>query len=113
MERQVDLKLNTLKPPHAKWVTSFYDYIQYYHNIVVNGWKRAGIIDFLEDLSESKMTHSGRYCNLDHQLYSFFVFFLTNHGLLNYYLILYWSRPLMRDGGVCVGEGGGGVSRGA
>ena len=52
---KVDLKISILKPLHAKWVTSFYDYMQGRPDIILKGWKRAGITEFLErNASEKK-----------------------------------------------------------
>ena len=39
----VDLKLNILKPIHAKWMTQYYDHIRIDEDIVKNGWRRSGI----------------------------------------------------------------------
>ena len=45
---QVDLRISILKPLHAKWVTYFYDCMQNRRDIVLKGWKRSDIVDFLQ-----------------------------------------------------------------
>ena len=40
---KTDTKLSIVKPLHAKWATSFYDYMQTNKSIVTKGWDRAGI----------------------------------------------------------------------
>ncbi|MEO0687884.1 MAG: hypothetical protein AAFY76_23225 [Cyanobacteria bacterium J06649_11] len=45
----VDLKISILKPLHAKWVTKYYDHIRTRKEIIINGWRRSGIIDALRE----------------------------------------------------------------
>ena len=44
---EVDYKLSVLKPLHAKWLISFYDYMSTVKgkDVIANGWKRSGIFD--------------------------------------------------------------------
>ena len=37
---QKDPRLIVMKPLHAKWITSFYDYLQNKRQIVLNGWEK-------------------------------------------------------------------------
>ena len=46
-EVKVDVQISILKPLQAKWLTSFYNRMQNRGNVVIKGWKRAGISDFL------------------------------------------------------------------
>ena len=39
----VDLKINILKPMHAKWLAQYYNHIRTNKDIVKNGWCRSGI----------------------------------------------------------------------
>ena len=57
---KVDVKLSTLKPMHAKWIVKLYEQMQSKSDMIVKGFKRAGIInaismDYLlsDDLFES------------------------------------------------------------
>ena len=43
----VDLKLTTVKPVGAKWMMNLYDYLKAKPEIIVNGFRGAGIVDFL------------------------------------------------------------------
>lgn len=43
----VDLRLTTVKPLGVKWMMSLYDYLKSKPEIIVNGFKGAGIIDYL------------------------------------------------------------------
>ena len=52
---KVDMRISVLKPLHAKWITSFYDKMQSRSDIIINGWKRSGITDFIQcDVSKKK-----------------------------------------------------------
>lgn len=51
---KIDLKLSVLKPLHAKWVISFYDFMQNNQEIIVKGWKRSGIVSFLDKPANEK-----------------------------------------------------------
>ena len=44
---KVDIKLLTLKPLHAKWIESIYSEMQSKRELIINGFKKAGIIDAL------------------------------------------------------------------
>ena len=45
----VDLKINILKPSHAKWVTQYYDLIRTDEDILENGWRRSGITKMIKE----------------------------------------------------------------
>ena len=49
----VDLCIR-MKPLHAKWVTQYYDSMKVHKEIVVNGWRRSGITDALENVSQKE-----------------------------------------------------------
>ena len=55
----VDLKMSTLRPLHAKWVISFYDFMKNNHTIVANSWKRFKIKP--EKEKKGKIHFCGRY----------------------------------------------------
>ena len=44
---EIDYRLSVLKPLHAKWLISFYNYMTTTkgQEIISNGWKRSGIYD--------------------------------------------------------------------
>ena len=42
---KVDVKLSTLKPMHAKWLMELYDKMQSKSNMIIKGFKKAGITD--------------------------------------------------------------------
>ena len=46
----VDYKLSVLKPLHAKWLISFYDYMSTVKgkDVIANGWKKSGIFDAIQ-----------------------------------------------------------------
>ena len=44
-EVKVDMSLGVMKPLGAKWITKMYDYLRGKPDIIVNGFKEAGIID--------------------------------------------------------------------
>ena len=48
---EVDLRLSTLKPRHAKVMTDLYHHIQFHKGkeIIKAGWKAAGITDILQN----------------------------------------------------------------
>ena len=41
----VNFRLSTIKPLHAQWLIDAYDYIKSRPQIVINGFKAAGILD--------------------------------------------------------------------
>lgn len=43
----VDLRLSVVKPVRAKWMVELYDYFKAKPEIIVNGFKGAGIVDYL------------------------------------------------------------------
>ena len=45
---KIDPRFSVIKPIHAKWITSFYDYMQNNRQIVLNGWEKSGITKFLK-----------------------------------------------------------------
>ena len=48
---KVELKLSILKPLHAKWIMELYNYLTSaeMRGIVLDGWRRAGILDAVEN----------------------------------------------------------------
>ena len=44
-EVKVDMSQGVMKPLEAKWITKMYDYLRGKPDIIVNGFKEAGIID--------------------------------------------------------------------
>ena len=44
-----DLRISVLRPPHAKWVVQFYDYMQSIKDIVLESWQRSGVSAALEE----------------------------------------------------------------
>ena len=44
---EIDYRLSVLKPLHAKWLISFYNYMTTTkgQEVISNGWKRSGIYD--------------------------------------------------------------------
>ena len=44
-EIKVDVRISVLKPLHAAWITKFYDKMQIESEIILNGWRRSGILD--------------------------------------------------------------------
>lgn len=43
----VDLRMSTMKPLGASWLVSLYDYIKAQPSIVENGFKAAGMLNWL------------------------------------------------------------------
>ena len=43
----VDIRMSIMKPLGAHWLVSLYDYLQGNDSIIKNGFKAAGIVDFL------------------------------------------------------------------
>ena len=39
----VNTRISILKPLHAKWVVSFYDYMKNHKDIVLAGWRKSKI----------------------------------------------------------------------
>ena len=52
---EVDLKLSTLKPIHAKVLMSIYEFLQGKEGrkIILNGWRAAGITDAIKSARET------------------------------------------------------------
>ena len=48
-EIEVDVRLSVIKPLHAKWIVKFYDYLKSKPDIVINGWRKSGIIEKLDE----------------------------------------------------------------
>ena len=46
----VDLRLSIVKPLGARWIVKVYDYMKSNPEIIRNGFKGAGITDFLGSL---------------------------------------------------------------
>lgn len=40
----VDLRMSVVKPLGARWMISLYDYFKSHSEIIINGYKTAGII---------------------------------------------------------------------
>ena len=55
---EVDLRLSTLKPPHAKVMTDLYHHLQSHKGkkIIKAGWKAAGITDILQNSRRNNET---------------------------------------------------------
>ena len=53
---EIDYRLSVLKPLHAKWLISFYNYMTTTkgQEVISNGWKRSGIYDSIT-LGSSKL----------------------------------------------------------
>ena len=45
----IDMRMSVLKEHSCKWLVSAYDYIRSHPDIIVNGFRKAGIIDALEN----------------------------------------------------------------
>jgi hypothetical protein len=45
----VDLRLSTLKPLHAMWIVSVFDVIKNRRDIVLNGWRMAGLLGAIDE----------------------------------------------------------------
>ena len=47
---EIDYRLSILKPLHAAWMISFYDYISSPEGktVIASGWKKSGIFDAVE-----------------------------------------------------------------
>ena len=43
------IRLSIVKPLHAKWAVKFYDYIRSKPEIVINGWRKSGIVEKLKE----------------------------------------------------------------
>ena len=41
----IDMRLSVIKPVHAQWLIDAYNYIKSRPEIVINGFKAAGILD--------------------------------------------------------------------
>ena len=54
---EVDLKLSTLKPIHAKLLMSIYEFLQGEkgRKIILNGWKAAGITEAVESVRKGRI----------------------------------------------------------
>ena len=54
---EVDLKLSTLKPIHAKLLMSIYEFLQGEkgRKIILNGWKAAGITEAVESARKGRI----------------------------------------------------------
>ena len=48
-EVSLDVRLSVVKPLHAKWAVKFYDYIRSKPAIVINGWRKSGIVEKLKE----------------------------------------------------------------
>ena len=57
MDTKVDVKLTIMKPLYAKWLSEFYNYINFSdgQEITRNGWLRAGITDAIK-MGDFKIT---------------------------------------------------------
>ena len=44
----VDMRLIIMKPLGARWIVALYDYFKLHPNIIVNGFKGAGIAEMLD-----------------------------------------------------------------
>ena len=47
-ERRDRYTIECYQSLHARWITSFYDYMQNNRQIVLNGWEKSGITKFLK-----------------------------------------------------------------
>ena len=45
--RPVNLRLSVVKPIRAEWMKGLYDYLKAKPEIILNGFKRGGIVDYL------------------------------------------------------------------
>ena len=47
---QIDYRLSVLKPMHAKWLMSFYDFMSSPKGkvVIASGWRKSGILDAVE-----------------------------------------------------------------
>ena len=45
----VEVRLNVLKPVHAKWILQFYDYMQTHQEKILKSWERAGVTKALNE----------------------------------------------------------------
>ena len=45
----VDLCITTLKPLQAKWLTQYHNYVRVNQKNILNGWKKAGITQALQN----------------------------------------------------------------
>lgn len=54
---EVDLKLSTLKPIHAKLLMSIYEFLQGEkgRKMILNGWKAAGITEAVESARKGRI----------------------------------------------------------
>ena len=43
----IDLRMSIMKPLGARWLVSLHDYLKDHSSIIRNGFKAAGIVDFL------------------------------------------------------------------
>ena len=41
----VDLKLSTIKPLHARWFLKAFETIRNQESVMIQGWKRTGILE--------------------------------------------------------------------
>ena len=46
-DSQIDYRLSALKPMHAKWLISFYDFMSSLEGkvVIASGWRKSGILD--------------------------------------------------------------------
>ena len=53
---QIDYRLSVLKPMHAKWLISFYDFMSNPEGnvVIASGWRKSGILDAV-DMGLSKL----------------------------------------------------------
>ncbi len=49
--KSVDIRLSIVKPLGAQWLVKLYDYFQTKKEIIMNGFKGAGITDYLSPVS--------------------------------------------------------------
>ena len=47
-EVDVKLQLSILKPLHARWIISLYDYLRNQHEMIIKGFEMAGICEALD-----------------------------------------------------------------
>ena len=48
-EVQVDMRLSVMKEMSAKWLEGLYDHLRASRQIIINGFKKAGITDAVEN----------------------------------------------------------------
>lgn len=64
---KVDIRLFALKPLHAKWIVDYYNHMSKQDNrqIVVNGFKKAGIIEAYEQAKKLKELVDNPFLDID------------------------------------------------